>query len=59
MASLVAGFLVEKYDSCQSRKSGFGWHRFRFSPFLMRKRVEISEAILTLLDTFQELHLEW
>ena len=30
-----------------------------FSPCLMRKRVEKSEAILTLLDSFQELHLEW
>ena len=29
------------------------WHRFRFSPCLMRKRVEKSEAILALLDSFQ------
>ena len=59
MANLFIGFLVEKYFTCQSRKSGFGWHHFRFSPCLMRKRVEKSEAILALLDTFQELHLEW
>ena len=59
MAGLFIGFLVEKYVACQSRKSDFGWHRFRFSPCLMRKRVEKSEAILALLDTFQELHLEW
>ena len=58
MASLFIGFLVEKYVTCQSRKSDFGWQYFRFSPFLMRKRVEKSEAILALLDTFQELHLE-
>ena len=45
--------LVEKYITCQSRKSDFGWHRFRFSPCLMRKRVEKSEAILALLDSFQ------
>ena len=32
---------------------------FRFSPCLVRKRVEMSEAILALLGTFQELHLEW
>ena len=32
---------------------------FRFSPCLMRKRVEKSEAIQALLDSFQELHLEW
>ena len=60
MASLFIGFLVEKYVTCQSRKSDFGWYCFRFSPCLIRKRVETSEAImLALLDTFQELHLEW
>ena len=32
---------------------------FSFSPSLMRKRVAKSGAILALLDTFQELHLEW
>ena len=35
---LFIGFLVEKCVACQSRKSDFGWHRFRFSPCLMRKR---------------------
>ena len=30
MASLFIGFLVEKYVACQSRKSDFGWHHFRF-----------------------------
>ena len=29
--------LVGKYVACQSRKSDFGWHRFCFSPCLMRK----------------------
>ena len=53
MASLFIGFLVEKYVACESRKSDFGWHRFRFSPCLMRKRVEKSEAILALLDRHQ------
>ena len=53
MASLFLGFLVEKYVTCQSRKSDLGWHRFRFSPCLMHKRVAKSEAILALLDTFQ------
>ena len=48
-----ARLLVEKYVACQSRKSDFGWNRFRFSPCLMRKRVEKSEAILALLDSFQ------
>ena len=38
------GFLVEKCTPCQSRKSDFGWHRFRFSPCLMRNRVEKSQA---------------
>ena len=51
-ASLFIGVLVEKYVACQSRKSDFGWHRFRFF-CLMRKRVEKSEAILALLDSFQ------
>ena len=32
---------------------------FSFSPCLMRKRVAKSEAILALVDIFQELHLEW
>ena len=59
VASLFIGFLVEKYVTCQSRKSDFGWHYFYFSPCLMRKRVEKCEGILALLDTFQELHLEW
>ena len=52
-ASLFIGVLVEKYIACQSQKSDFGWHRFRFSPCLMRKRVEKSEAVLALLDSFQ------
>ena len=33
------GFLVERCIACQSWKSDFGWHHFRFSPCLMRKRV--------------------
>ena len=53
VASLFNGFLVEKYVACQSRKSHLRSHRFRFSPCLMRKRVEKSEAILALLDSFQ------
>ena len=53
MASLLIGLLVAKHVACQSRKSDFGWHRFGFSPCLMRKRVEKSEAIMALLDSFQ------
>ena len=52
MAGLFIGFLVEK---CVA----FGWHRFRFSPCLMRKRVQKSQAVLALLDSFQELTFEW
>ena len=59
MASLFFGFLVEKYVACQSRKSDFGSYRFRFLPCLMRKRTEKYEAVLALLDSFQELQLEW
>ena len=33
---LFIGVLVEKYVAWQSQKSDFGWHRFRFSPCLMR-----------------------
>ena len=49
MASLLIGFLVEKY-ACQSRKSDFGIASFFVFhlAFLMRKRVEKSEAILVL-----------
>ena len=36
MAGLFIEFLVEKCAACQSRKSDFGWHRFRFSPCWMR-----------------------
>ena len=50
IAGLFIGFLVAKCVACQSRKSDFGWHRFRFSPCLIRKRVAKSEAILALLD---------
>ena len=35
--SLFIGFLVERSVACQSRKSDFGWHCFRFSPCSMRK----------------------
>ena len=38
ISGLFIGFLVEKCVTCQSRKSDFGWHRFRFSPCLIRKR---------------------
>ena len=46
MASLFIDFLVERCFPCQSSKSDFGWHRFRFSPCLMRKRVQKSQSIL-------------
>ena len=41
------------------RKSDFGLHHFRYTPFLMRKRVYKSRAILALLDSFQQLYLKW
>ena len=52
IAGLLIGFLVGK---CVA----FGWHPFSFSPCLMRKRVQKSQAILALLDSFQELTLKW
>ena len=57
IAALFIEFLVGKCFACQSRN--FGWHRFRFLPCWMRKRVEKSQAILALLDSFQELYVEW
>ena len=53
MASLFIGFVVEKYVACQSRKPDFGMASFSFFALLVRKRVEKSEAILALLDSFQ------
>ena len=50
---LFIGFLVEKCVAYQSGKFDFGWHRFRFSPWVQK-----SQAILALLDSFQRLHLE-
>ena len=63
MAGLFIGFLVEKCTPFPShRKSFFWWHGFQkwasTSPCWMRNRVEKSEAILALLDGFQELHLD-
>ena len=51
----LLGFSLRNTLLWQSRKSDFGWHRFRFSPrpCLMLKTVEKSEAILALLDGFQ------
>ena len=36
----------------------FGWHRFCFSPCWVRMRIIKAQAILALLNSFQELHLE-
>ena len=55
---IASWFMVEKYITCQSRKSDFGWHRFQFSPCLMRKGWKVWSDT-ALLDTFQEFHLEW
>ena len=54
MASLFIGFLVESKSEIRFRMASFS-----FSSCLMRKRVAKSEAILALLVTFQELHLDW
>ena len=52
---LLSGVICYSWLVC----IGFRMASFSFSPCLMRKRVAKSEAILALLDTFQELHLEW
>ena len=58
MAGLFIEFLVGKCAACQSWKSDFGWHRFRFFT-LLDAGWKVPEAILALLDSFQELHLKW
>ena len=64
--SVIHGWFVywvfgwEMRRACPShRKSNFGWHHFRLSPCFMRKRVQKAQAILAILDGFQELHLYW
>ena len=54
MASLFIGLLIESKSEIRFRMASFS-----FSSCLMRKRAAKSEAILALLGTFQELHLEW
>ena len=54
MANLFIGFLVDSKSEIRFRMASFS-----FPSCLMRKRAAKSEAILALLDTFQELHLEW
>ena len=49
----LLGFWLRNTSLWRSRKSDFGWHRFRVSPCLMCKTIEKSEAILALLDSFQ------
>ena len=51
----LLGFWLRNTSLWQSRKSDFGWHRLRFSPFLMHNTVEKSEAILALPDSFQSI----
>ena len=52
----VFGWEIRRLSKSEIR---FRMASFSFSPCLMRKRVAKSEAILALVDTFQELHLEW
>ena len=52
---LLSGVICYSWLVC----IGFRMASFSFSPCLMRKRVAKSEPILALLDTFQELNLEW
>ena len=65
---LFAGFLFEKWASCQSnRKSDFRWHPIVLQNALLTspcltfifERNEKSQVILALLDGFLELHLDW
>ena len=55
----LLGFWLRNASLVKIRWFVFGWHRFRFSPCLMRKRVKKSHATVAFLDSFQELNLEW
>ena len=57
MASLFIGFLV-CFPLVKVGNPITDGIVFVFVFCLMRKKIEKSEAILALLDTFQELHLE-
>ena len=57
-SSVIHGWFVYCVFGWEMRRLS-KWKKFCFSPCLMRKRVEKSEAIQALLDSFQELHLEW
>ena len=52
----VCGWEIRRLSKSEIR---FRMASFSFSPCLMRKRVAKAEAILALIDTSQELHLEW
>ena len=55
MAGLFIGCLVEIRAALLShRESDFRGDRYRFSPCLMRKRVEKSQTILTCIDGFRK-----
>ena len=41
----LLGFWLRNTSLWQSRKSDFGWHRFRFSPCLIRKTVESDSGL--------------
>ena len=60
-SSLVCllGFWLRNTSLVKKSEIRFRMASFLFSPCLMRMRVAKSEEILALLDTFQELHLEW
>ena len=49
----LLGFWLRNRSLVKVGNSISQWHRFQFSPCLMRKRVEKSEVILALLDSFQ------
>ena len=57
MAGLFIKCLVEKCAACQSLKSDFGWHRFRFSPCWIRVEKSLKRFWPYLVAW--ELYLEW
>ena len=54
----LLGFWLKNASLVKADNPDFGWHRFCFSPCWMRTGIIKAQAILALLDSFQELLLE-
>ena len=59
LTSVIHGWFVYWVFGWEMRRLSKSEIRFRMASFSFFTLLENSEAILALLDTFQELHLEW